>query len=283
MRNYHKTVALAVCLFLFIISGVPADCAEKVPLKEKYMHGFNSAKTAGYFNYNKYPFYSVKMEKYAAEGYKPGNCEVVLDPGAIRIPGNADVKLQSGIGGRDKPVFVWNDNIEWAEWEFDITSEGLYQFEVEYFTLPGSGNSAVRSLEIDGEVPFIEAGNIVFYRTWRDDGEPVENSLGDEVRPPQVEVPGWSKIRLIENAEFVFDENLERLKHNGRARNALSETERRDKAISWLKERVFYNRRPCELNIRRCKCGTVDKFEVESVIDLSDLESWMCKTVDADI
>ncbi len=53
-----------------------------------------------------------------------------------------------------------------------------------------------------------------------------------------------------QKAKFVYEENLDRLKEIEKAKNDLTEEERRDRALKWLSEKVFYNRKPCELNPR---------------------------------
>src|SRR5699024_9449871 len=112
--------------------------------------------------------------------------------------------LVSGIEGKNDPVFIWDDTTQWVEWELDIAKEGLYMFELEYCMLEGSGNPAVRSIHIDGEILFIEANNIVFNRIWQDEGDPIVNSLGDEVRPGQIEIRQWRNRAIADGQGFYL-------------------------------------------------------------------------------
>ncbi|MDR0312904.1 MAG: hypothetical protein LBI14_04845, partial [Treponema sp.] len=90
-----------------------------------------------------------------------------------------------------------NDSIEFT---IIIEESALYQIEIDYYLLPGYSNSARRVLYIDGEAPFVESGDLVFYRYFKDAYDPIINSLGDETRPSQVEIPGWRTASLTDTS-----------------------------------------------------------------------------------
>ncbi|MFE5320523.1 alpha/beta hydrolase family protein [Paenibacillus sp. NPDC056579] len=69
-------------------------------------------------------------------------------------------------------------------------------------------------------------------------------------------------IGEIEQARSVFDENVERLAHFEKAREALSGEERKSRALAWLRKSVFYNRTHCDLNPRPSGGGEVDNMWV---------------------
>lgn len=54
----------------------------------------------------------------------------------------------------------------------------------------------------------------------------------------------------IAGARFVFEENADRASELQRQRRSLSAADRRRKGLTWLRERVFAHRKPCELNPR---------------------------------
>lgn len=93
-------------------------------------------------------------------------------------------------------------------WEFEVAAAGLYMLSVSYYNEPGTGNDMERSLYIDGEIPYTDAGNLVFTRTWRDKGEKEYSGLGNEIRRSQEEVPVWSQTLLRATTGYHDDDLL---------------------------------------------------------------------------
>lgn len=217
MRKAFKLSAVLLCVLTILPttgasgrdldneSGMASNIAAGVPLKEKFSYG--SEQTADeYVRFLKYPYYSAMSEEYDSQGYKPANGTAVrAEAEHARAADGSKLKLERQVGGESAPVLMWEEETAWTEWDFTVTAEGLYNIEMAYYLLPGSGNSAKRSLTVDGAVPFLEASSIVFPRKWKDQGEVVVNSLGDEIRPGQVEMPGWSTMRLSDDSG-MYDE-----------------------------------------------------------------------------
>lgn len=85
--------------------------------------------------------------------------------------------------------------------------------------------------------------------------------LGQAVSPKDAEIEPIEPSQLwctesgqvrgeIAGARFVHDENLDRLAELKKLRDAMPDKERREKALDWLRHRVFAYRRPCDLNPR---------------------------------
>ncbi len=111
---------------------------------------------------------------------------------------NVDLNTISNISGKVKPEVyegkkaVLNDlDSEYIEFEISVPRDAVYGFEIDYHMLGTDSDSAKRNLFIDDEYPFSEASNLIFYRYFCDEGEPILNSIGDETRPKQKEVKGW--------------------------------------------------------------------------------------------
>ncbi len=85
---------------------------------------------------------------------------------------------------------------EYMEFTINVPETGMYQIEMDYYLEAGKSEEGKRILYIDGQTPFEECSDITFYRFFRDAGEPVINSVGDETRPGQEEIPGWRTTRL---------------------------------------------------------------------------------------
>ncbi|MFB3883373.1 MAG: alpha/beta hydrolase family protein [Armatimonadota bacterium] len=67
----------------------------------------------------------------------------------------------------------------------------------------------------------------------------------------------------IAGARFVHEENCDRLAEMARARASRPEGERKRAALSWLRERVFFDRRRCELNPRPYSAGQAEELSAE--------------------
>lgn len=57
----------------------------------------------------------------------------------------------------------WHLNGQWISWEVDVPKDGLYEIAVKYRQNDNQGVTVVRSLSIDGEVPFEEASQLKFF------------------------------------------------------------------------------------------------------------------------
>lgn len=57
----------------------------------------------------------------------------------------------------------WQQNGQWISWEVEVPEDGLYELAVKYRQNENQGVTVVRSLEIDGELPFEEASQLHFY------------------------------------------------------------------------------------------------------------------------
>jgi cephalosporin-C deacetylase-like acetyl esterase len=68
----------------------------------------------------------------------------------------------------------------------------------------------------------------------------------------------------LEGAKFIYEENCERLNELEKHMALLSEDEKRERALNWLKGKVFYNRKPCEFNVRTVLDSQVDDLFVKA-------------------
>lgn len=91
------------------------------------------------------------------------------------------------------------------DFNVNIKTVGLYNIEVEYYSVKGRVKDIVFALEINGELPFSEAEGISLSRVWRDAGEIQKDKNGNELRPSQVEVCRWNS-RMLGNTDGYYDE-----------------------------------------------------------------------------
>lgn len=198
-----RIISALLCIALIGLWTMPIAVASDVPLKEKFGFGSAEEEPPEYYSSMKYPYYTEILHEYENKGYESAEgSPIVVAVDNLKLPDGKAPELVSGVEGNKDLALIWDDTMPWVEWEVEIPKEGLYELELEYCMLKGSGNPAVRSIYIDGEIPFLEANNIVFHRIWRDEGEPIVNSLGDEVRPGQVEVRDWRNKEIWDGQGF---------------------------------------------------------------------------------
>ena len=83
------------------------------------------------------------------------------------------------------------------EWEIEIAEAGLYNISVAYYSIPGRSSDIQRTLLINGEMPFFEAGALEFTRIWvNETDEFQEDNRGNQIRPNQIEKHMWQEAVL---------------------------------------------------------------------------------------
>lgn len=222
-KNYiNKCICIILALFLFLPLGIVSKAAPGVPLKDKY--GSADSKDIVEYEgseYSETSYLAVKGD-YEEKGYKAASeIEINLGVEDINLPNGNVASLEKGIGDKDEPVFIWEEDCEWIEWEVDIDQEGLYNIFLEYFPLKDTGVDISREIMINGKSPFSEAHNIAFSRMWQDEGEPKVNVAGDEVIPRQKEVQKWVMGHITdingiysEPFQFYFHEGINTIRMN---------------------------------------------------------------------
>lgn len=105
------------------------------------------------------------------------------------------VTLTDDLSGESKQGLRTGDD-GMVTWSFSVATSGLYALSVDYYNESGSGNDMERALYLDGEIPYTDAGNLVFFRTWRDKGDKQYTEGGNEIRRSQEEIHVWSEVSL---------------------------------------------------------------------------------------
>lgn len=89
-----------------------------------------------------------------------------------------------------------------VSWTFSVEKAGLYGLEIEYLTPEGKSSSVQRQVCLDGEIPFDGAHQILFSRTWVDEG-PITKKRDNEIRPNQIEAPEWQTAFASDSQKHV--------------------------------------------------------------------------------
>jgi len=86
----------------------------------------------------------------------------------------------------------------------EIDAEGLYNIEIEYYTVAGRGASINKGVLINGEYQFLDAERITINRFWEDEFKVSERRVDgiDDLRPKQREVHLWSSLNLEDDMGY---------------------------------------------------------------------------------
>ncbi|MBP5263625.1 MAG: ABC transporter substrate-binding protein, partial [Lachnospiraceae bacterium] len=113
------------------------------------------------------------------------------------------VEVVSNYSGASQALLMDADSV--VTWKVNIPQSGFYNLRLEYLLPQSRGVAAERSLMIDGELPFEDAGNMVFSRIWTDGGEKRVDNQGNEIRPSQVEIYDWQVGYCKDSMGYVAD------------------------------------------------------------------------------
>ncbi len=103
----------------------------------------------------------------------------------------------------DEAKVLYTDTESVVSFDVNVPESGFYYLEMEYLIPESRGVAAERSIYINGELPFDDAGNLTFSRIWTDGGEIRTDNQGNEIRPAQVEVYDWQKSCFRDDMGYV--------------------------------------------------------------------------------
>ncbi len=108
-----------------------------------------------------------------------------------------------------------------AEWEFEVTEEGLYDLCVDYYPCPGKSAEIQRAFFLDGRLPCREMALVSFCRVWRNDTHPDisretdgngvntvrwrRDNQGNDLKPSPEESPEWICSPLYDSNGYITE------------------------------------------------------------------------------
>lgn len=143
---------------------------------------------------------------YLKEHGEAGLAEAVVEiPVTVYSDARGNIQVYPEYQGR-KDVILTEDG--YVEWSVEIPETGFYQMRVDYLAWEGSGFDVERSVHIDGELPYKEAGFLKFERSFVDvEAEPSVDLYGNDIRPGWEELQIWQDKMLVD-ASGYFEEPL---------------------------------------------------------------------------
>lgn len=183
------TVAVAVvlsCLILFISSAFTADGADA---------------DSDFQIEIEYAQYLSNHEKADRPDHE------ITVPLADYVATDMRVRVLDDFEGRPG-ASLWTDEYGYVEWEVYVPEAGLYNIEITYYPVEGSGSDIQRQIEINGEVPFFGARHLSFPRVWKDSGEIRIDNRGNQIRAPLAEEPMWQVSLLRDHMGYYMEPYL---------------------------------------------------------------------------
>ncbi len=103
----------------------------------------------------------------------------------------------------DEAKVLYTDTESVVTFDVNVPESGFYYLQMDYLIPESRGVAAERSVYINGELPFTDAGNLTFTRIWTDGGEIRTDNQGNEIRPAQVEVYDWQTSYFRDDMGYV--------------------------------------------------------------------------------
>ncbi len=196
-KNIIIIAAVIVALILIIFAMKKTDVKD---YSDKY-EGFDlSADIEGTEREDSYTNYLAKH----ADGKEPrlsGNgIEIDLKDDCIF---GKEIEFYDTYEGRSNVLYTGNDST--VTWEVDIPESGFYNIKMDYYAMASRGVAVERGILINGELPFSDAGNMLFTRIWTDGGKKRVDNQGNEIRPTQVEVFDWQTAYFKDDMGYITE------------------------------------------------------------------------------
>lgn len=143
--------------------------------------------------------YSEYLSKHSSEKYSQE--KITISAGSIiSAESNSAIKSEDGI----EVVHISNEN-KYAEYRFTVNESGLFNINLAYKPVEGSGMNIRLGFQFDGVSPYKELDDVSFSRIWEDKNEKLQlNDNGDELRPEQKEKFRFN-TQWVENALGIYN------------------------------------------------------------------------------
>ncbi len=149
--------------------------------------------------------YRSVLAEYAEKGYTAAIGTSVSVAGG---DATAEGKITTVSDGKYTNALSWEEELTRVTWSFDVPVDGLYAVRVAYKAKDNSTQEMVRSMMVDGELPFAECGSFVFRRMWVDDLAEGTDITKITQRPKVKQLLEWQETYLYDNTR-MYNEPLQ--------------------------------------------------------------------------
>ena len=102
-------------------------------------------------------------------------------------------------------VLIWSGAEGSVTYPFTVAEAGCYALEITYYAMESPSAQAELSLRLDGALPFESASRICLNKVFVSKTEIRTDSRGNQVRPPQTELPCW-QTKFVYDSDGLFNE-----------------------------------------------------------------------------
>ncbi len=197
--NRKTIIIIAAVLVALILIIVGIKCSDQKDYKSKYEGIDLSVDVEGTGRSDSYTAYLDKHPNGKEPRLPGGFLEVKLDDYAE----GKGVKILDSFEGRNDVLFTDNDSM--VTWKVNVPESGFYNLKIDYYATQSRGVAVERGILINGELPFGDAGNMLFTRIWTDNGEKRVDNQGNEIRPMQVEVFDWQTGYFRDDMGYIIE------------------------------------------------------------------------------
>lgn len=181
------SAVLTLVLALSCIAVTPVAAEETVITANEVEADLSVAKL------NKYNSYSLKN----ADAVHPQKTITITAQDNFIATSDANATVGEYAGKQN--VVVWNSDSGELSWSFNVPESGNYCVRVTYFSFNDNAVDVQIGLKLDGQTPFFEAGQITLPKCFRSEGDIVQDTLNNDVRPKQVSYEDWITADVTDN------------------------------------------------------------------------------------
>ncbi|MCL2019485.1 MAG: extracellular solute-binding protein [Oscillospiraceae bacterium] len=103
-------------------------------------------------------------------------------------------------------VALETTDTSFVEFSVNIPETGFYTLSLDYYPIESRGIDIERAFYINGEIPFLGADLITFYRIWSDaTGGMGFDNQGNQIRASQIEYPRWERVSFTDSQGYTTE------------------------------------------------------------------------------
>lgn len=199
--SVKKVIIVAAVAAVVILAAVLMSLRGVEDFHDKYAGADLDTDVAGMEREGTYTGY---LNAHADAAYSTESVEVDLFDYAVS--GEGEVEKVADYEGASEALYTGIGSL--VSWEVDVPATGYYNIYMEYLIPKSRGVAAERTIYINGEIPFEDAGNVSFTRIWTNSGEVRVDNQGNQIRPSQVEVYDWQHSYFRDDRGYVTEPYL---------------------------------------------------------------------------
>ncbi len=199
MSNLLKKILITIGVFVVAIAAIILSGKDTKDFHDKYANVDLTKNIEGVERLGTY-------SGYIKEHLEADTPKEDIDVALLNYKHSGEVYDIPELSGRNSLLYTGTDSE--VSWDVNVDKAGLYQIYLEYMLPESRGVAAERSIYINGELPFEEAGNIAFSRMWQDGGMYRTDNQGNQIRPIQVEYFDWQSAYLKDDVGYIAEPYL---------------------------------------------------------------------------